>query len=210
MWFCAFTTSEFYTTVNLLYFLIVGVHTLYGALFFFLQWVVDELEVSGNYSSTASGSSDLEGRYVKAIVRMSGLFFVRSLLSSHILPLFPSFYFILAVPYACVLEGTSAWVPHYLYPYWAVLTFFEKRDVQIRWNRFCDPMKKKNWCDVTERYNSGSWLLRTFLKPSTKMPSIFCEFGCGNRKLFANKSISFFSYNTGPNVNKILTHQHLK
>ena len=83
--------------MNLLYFLIVGVHTLYGALFFSLQWVVDELEVPGN-SSTASGSSDLEGRYVQSIVRMSGLFFVRSLRSSHIPPLFPSFYFILAVP----------------------------------------------------------------------------------------------------------------
>ena len=74
-------------------------------------------------------------------------------------------------------------------------------DVQIRsWNRFCDPMKKKNWCDVAERYNR-SWLL-TFLKPSWKMPSIFCEFWCCNKKLFANKPISFFSYNTGKNVNK--------
>ena len=40
-------------------------------------------------------------------------------------------------------------------------------------NRFCDPMKKKNWCDVGER-NRGSWLLRPFLKPLFKMPSIFC------------------------------------
>ena len=33
------------------------------------------------------------------------------------------------------------------------------------------------------------------------MPSIF-EFGSYNRKSFVNKPISFFSYNTGPNVNK--------
>ena len=71
------------------------------------------------------------------------------------------------------------------------------------------PMKKKNWCDVTERY-SWSWLLRTFLKLSLKMPSIFCEFGCCNRKLCVNKPISFFSYNTGPNVNKKMTHQQQK
>ena len=76
------------------------------------------------------------------------------------------------------------------------------KDVFIRrWNRFCDPIKKKNWCDVGER-NRESWLLRTFLKPSLKMPSIFCEFGCYYRKLCVNKSISFFSYNTGRNVNK--------
>ena len=40
----------------------------------------------------------------------------------------------------------------------------------------CDPMKIKSWCDVVER-TRGSSLLRTFLKPSLKMPSIFCEFG---------------------------------
>ena len=67
------------------------------------------------------------------------------------------------------------------------------QDVLIRrWNRFCDPMKKKNLCDVAER-NRGSCLLKTFLKPSLKMPSIFCEFGCYNRKLGVNKPISFFS-----------------
>ena len=48
----------------------------------------------------------------------------------------------------------------------------------------------------------GSSLLRTFLKLSLKMPSIFCEFLCYNRKLCVNKPTSFFSYNTGPNVNK--------
>ena len=61
-----------------------------------------------------------------------------------------------------------------------------------RWNRFSDPMKIKNWCDVAERY-SGSWLLRTFLKPSLKISSVFSEFGCCNRKLCVNKPISFFS-----------------
>ena len=34
------------------------------------------------------------------------------------------------------------------------------------------------------------------------MPSIFCEFVCYNRELCVNKPISFFSDNTGPNVNK--------
>ena len=34
---------------------------------------------------------------------------------------------------------------------------------------------------------------RIFLKPSLKMPSIFCEIGCCNRKLCVNKPISFFS-----------------
>ena len=38
-----------------------------------------------------------------------------------------------------------------------------------------NPVKKKNWCDVAER-NRGTWLLRTFLKSSLKIPSIFCEF----------------------------------
>ena len=42
------------------------------------------------------------------------------------------------------------------------------------------------------------------------MNSIFCEFVCNNRKLCVNKPISFFSYNTGPNVNKKMTHQQLK
>ena len=65
------------------------------------------------------------------------------------------------------------------------------------------------WCDVVER-NRGSWLLRTFIKPLLKMPSIFCEFGCYNKKLCVNMPISFFSYNTGPNVNKKMTHQQLK
>ena len=38
------------------------------------------------------------------------------------------------------------------------------------------------------------WLLiKTFLKPSLKMPSIFCEFGGHNIKLCLNKPISFFS-----------------
>ena len=67
------------------------------------------------------------------------------------------------------------------------------QDVLIRrWNRFCDPMKKKNWCDVAERIR-GSWLLITFLKPSLKMPSVFCEFGCYNRQLYVNKPISLIS-----------------
>ena len=84
------------------------------------------------------------------------------------------------------------------------------QDVLIRrWNWFCDPTKKKNWCDVAERY-SGSWLLRNFLKLSLKMPTIFWEFGCCKIKLCANKPISFFSYKTGPNVNKKMTHQQLK
>ena len=70
-------------------------------------------------------------------------------------------------------------------------------------------MKKKNWCDVGER-NRGSWLLRTFLKPLLKMPSIFGEFLCYNRNLCVNKKLTFFSYNTDPNVNKKMTHQQLK
>ena len=40
------------------------------------------------------------------------------------------------------------------------------------------------------------------------MPSIFCEFGCYNKKLSVNKRISFFSYNTGPNVNKKMTKEN--
>ena len=42
------------------------------------------------------------------------------------------------------------------------------------------------------------------------MISIFCEFGCYNRKLCVNKPINFFAYNTGPNVNKKMTHQQLQ
>ena len=65
------------------------------------------------------------------------------------------------------------------------------QDVLIRrWNRFCDQMKKKDWCDVAET-KRGSWLLRIFLKPSLKMPFIFCQFGCYNTKLFVNRPISF-------------------
>ena len=71
------------------------------------------------------------------------------------------------------------------------------QDVLIRrWNRFCDPMKKKNRCDVAERHR-GSWLLELF-SSLQKMPSIFCEFRCYNRKLCVNQLISLFSYNTGP------------
>ena len=57
---------------------------------------------------------------------------------------------------------------------------------------------KLNWCDVAERY-SGSWLLRTFLKPSLKMTYIFCEFGCYDRKLCVTLAL-----------NKKMTHQQLK
>ena len=46
--------------------------------------------------------------------------------------------------------------------------------------------RKRTVCAVVERL-SGSWLLRTFLKISLKMPSIFCEFVCYNRKLCVNK-----------------------
>ena len=62
--------------------------------------------------------------------------------------------------------------------YGAVIQVRFTQDVLIRrWNRFWDPIKKKNWCDVAERY-SGSGRLRTFIKPSLKIPCIFCEFGC--------------------------------
>ena len=71
--------------------------------------------------------------------------------------------------------------------------WWQGQDVLIRrWNRFCDQMKKNNWCGITER-DRGSWLLRTFLKLPLKMPSIFCEFWCYNRKLCVNTPISFFS-----------------
>ena len=59
-------------------------------------------------------------------------------------------------------------------------------------------MKKKNYCDVTERIR-GSSLLKTFLKPSLKMSSICYDFGGYNRKLCVNKPISFFSQHW-PNV----------
>ena len=72
-----------------------------------------------------------------------------------------------------------------------------------------DSAKKKNYRDVGER-NRGSWLLRIFLKPLLKMPSIFCELECYNKILCVNKLISFLSYKTGPNVNKKMTHQQLK
>ena len=75
-------------------------------------------------------------------------------------------------------------------------------DSAIRW-------RKRTAYDVVERL-SGSWLLRTFLKLSLKMPYIFWEFVCCNRKLCVNKPISFFSYNTGSNVNKKMTRQQLK
>ena len=45
---------------------------------------------------------------------------------------------------------------------------------------------------VTES-NGGSYMLRTFLKPSLKIPSICCEFECYNKKLYLNNSISSFS-----------------
>ena len=48
------------------------------------------------------------------------------------------------------------------------------------------------------------------VKPLLKIPSVFCEFECYNRKLCVNKPISFFSYNTDPNVNKKMAHQQLK
>ena len=48
--------------------------------------------------------------------------------------------------------------------------------------RFCDPIKKKNWCDVTLSIR-GRWLLKAFLKPSFKMSSCCCEFECYNREL---------------------------
>ena len=69
--------------------------------------------------------------------------------------------------------------------------------------------RKRTARDVVERF-SGSWLLRTFLKLSLKMPSIFCEFVCYKRKLCVNNPISLFSYNTGPHVNKKMTRQQLK
>ena len=75
-------------------------------------------------------------------------------------------------------------------------------DFAIRW-------RKRIACDVIERF-CWSWLLRTFLKLSLKMPSIFCELVCYNRKLCVIKPISFFSYNTSPNVNKKTTRQQLK
>ena len=69
-----------------------------------------------------------------------------------------------------------------------------------------DPMKKKNWCDVADR-SRGSWMLRIFLKPSLKTPSICCEFACYNRKLSLN---NFFFHNTAPNVNIKMVYQLLK
>ena len=59
---------------------------------------------------------------------------------------------------------SSAWLsPQVSYP---LSKHTPNQDALIRlWNRFCHPMKKKNRCDVVER-NRGSWLLRTFLKPS--------------------------------------------
>ena len=60
------------------------------------------------------------------------------------------------------------------------------------------------------REDQGKLVVKNFLKPLLKMPSIFCEFGCYNRKLCVNKTISFFSDNTGPNVSKKITHQQLK
>ena len=56
-------------------------------------------------------------------------------------------------------------------------------DTAIRW-------RKKNFV-WRRREARGSWL-RTFLKLSLKMPSIFCEFLCYNRKLCVNKPIIFF------------------
>ena len=70
-----------------------------------------------------------------------------------------------------------------------------------------DEEKELVWC---RREEQRKLIDRTFLKPLLKMPYIFCEFGCYNRKLFVNTPISFFSYNTGPNVNKKMTHQQLK
>ena len=62
----------------------------------------------------------------------------------------------------------------------------------IRRDRFCDPMKKKNWCDVTQRIR-WSYFWRTFLKLSLKMPSSGRELECYNRKLCVNKQLSLFS-----------------
>ena len=42
------------------------------------------------------------------------------------------------------------------------------------------------------RGREGSWLLRTYLKPSLKMSSTCCKFRCYNRKLCVNKAIGFF------------------
>ena len=75
-------------------------------------------------------------------------------------------------------------------------------DSAIRW-------RKRTACDVVERL-SGSWSLRTFLKLSFKMRSIFCEFVCYNKKLCVNKPTSFFSNNTSQKVNKKMTRQQLK
>ena len=74
-------------------------------------------------------------------------------------------------------------------------------DSAIRW-------RKKNGVMSAIVTEEAGWI--TFLKPLLKMPSIFCEFGCYNRKLCVNNPISFFSYNTGPNVNKKITQKQWK
>ena len=66
-------------------------------------------------------------------------------------------------------------------------------DSAIRW-------RKRTSCDVGERPEEAG----------LKMPSIFYEFLCYNRKLCVNKLIIFFSYNTGLNVNKTHTTEHFK
>ena len=86
----------------------------------------------------------------------------------------------------------------------AVYTFALEHILLVpkRWNRFCDPMKKKNWCDVAAMY-SGNWLLiKNFSQTFVKNPFYFLWIRAYNRKLCVNKLISFFSYNTGWNVNK--------
>ena len=46
-------------------------------------------------------------------------------------------------------------------------------DSAIRW-------RKRTGVTSPRETEEAGWLLRTFLKPSLKMPSIFCEFGCYN------------------------------
>ena len=78
--------------------------------------------------------------------------------------------------------------------------------VTIRWE---NPEASIILRQKTSERIGGNWLLRNYLKPFLRMHSSCCEFGCYNRKLRVNQSISYIS-SQRRNVNEKIAYQLLK